>query len=151
MIIHIEYNNKYFLSILGFILGYLNLPFSHIIIISFITFYETTIIKELYKIDWYQFLLFYIFGIAFKNIFITHILFGFIIGIFLTGFINDNKKIKIAEYFKNNPTLTLDIDFPKIYNNIINIYNKHFLEKSILKNLKNILNSFLETFKKNNT
>ena len=83
MIINIEYNNKYFLSILGFILGYLNFPFSHLIITSFITFYETTIIKELYNIDLYQFLLFYIFGIAFQNIFIAHILFGFMIGILI--------------------------------------------------------------------
>ena len=156
MIINIEYNNKYFLSILGFILGYLNLPFSHIIITSFITFYETTIIKELYKIDLYQFLLFYIFGIAFQNIFITYILFGFIIGIFMTGFINDNKKTKIAEYFTDNPQLILDIDFTKISNNINKLFEKdffqkHFLEKNITNiiiNFKNTLTSFLEIFKK---
>jgi len=150
MIINIEYNNKYFLSILGFILGYFNLyfPFSNILITSFITFYETTIIKQLYNIDLYQFLLFYVFGIAFQNIFITHILFGFIIGIFLNGFINDNKKTKIVEYFTNKPTLTLEIDFTKIYNNINNIYKKYFLEKNIIVNFKNILTSFLETLKK---
>lgn len=150
MIINIEYNNKYFLSILGFILGYFNLyfPFSNILITSFITFYETTIIKQLYNIDLYQFLLFYVFGIAFQNIFITHILFGFIIGIFLNGFINDNKKTKIVEYFTNKPTLTLEIDFTKIHNNINNIYKKYFLEKNIIVNFKNILTSFLETLKK---
>jgi hypothetical protein len=151
MIINIEYNNKYFLSVLGFILGYLNFPFSHIIITSLITFYETTIIKELYKIDLYQFLLFYIFGIAFQNIFITYILFGFTIGIFLTAFINNNKKKEIAEYFKNNPQLILDIDFTKIYNNINNIYKKYFLEKNITNiiiTFQNILTLFLKTFNK---
>lgn len=151
MIINIEYNNKYFLSVLGFILGYLNFHFSHIIITSFITFYETTIIKELYKIDLYQFILFYVFGIAFQNILMTYILFGFIIGIFLTAFINDNKKIEIAEYFKNNPQLILDIDFTKIYDNINNIYKKYFLEKNITNiiiTFQNILTSFLKTFNK---
>ena len=144
MIINIEYNNKYFLSILGFILGYLNFPFSHLIITSFITFYETTIIKELYNIDLYQFLLFYIFGIAFQNIFIAHILFGFMIGILMSGFINNNKKVKIAEYFQNNPQLILDIN-----NFFQKFYQKDFFEKSIItnfQNFQNILNSFLETF-----
>ena len=143
MIINIKYNNKYFLSILGFILGYLNFPFSHIIITSFITFYETTIIKELYNIDLYQFVLFYVFGIAFQNIFIAHILCGFMIGILMSGFINNNKKVKIAEYFQNNPQLILDI------NNLFQkFYQKDFFEKSIIINFQNILNSFLETFLK---
>ena len=139
MIINIEYNNKYFLSILGFILGYLNFPFSHLIITSFITFYETTIIKELYNVDLYQFLLFYVFGIAFQNIFIAHILFGFIIGILMNGFINNNKKVKIAEYFQNNPTLTLNI------NNLFQkFYQKDFFQKGIIINFQNILNPFLD-------
>ena len=142
MIINIEYNNKYFLSILGFILGYLNFPFSHLIITSFITFYETTIIKELYNVDLYQFLLFYVFGIAFQNIFIAHILFGFIIGILMNAFINNNKKVKIAEYFQNNPTLTLNI------NNLFQkFYQKDFFQKGIIinfQNFQNILNPFLD-------
>jgi hypothetical protein len=143
MIINIEYNNKYFLSILGFILGYLNFPFSHLIITSFITFYETTIIKELYNVNLYQFLLFYVFGIAFQNIFIAHILFGFIIGILMNAFINNNKKVKIAEYFQNNPTLTLNI------NNLFQkFYQKDFFQKGIIinfQNFQNILNPFLDT------
>jgi hypothetical protein len=144
MIITIKYNNKYFLSILGFILGYLNFPFSHIIITSFITFYETTIIKELYNIDLFQFLLFYVFGISFQNIFIAHVLFGFMIGILMSAFINNNKKIKIAEYFQNNPQLILDIN-----NFFQKFYQKDFFEKSIIinfQNFQNILNHFLETF-----
>jgi hypothetical protein len=140
MIINIEYNNKYVLSFLGFILGYLNFPFSNIIITFFITFYETSI-KELYNIDLYQFLLFYVFGIAFQNIFIAHILCGFIIGILMSGFINNNKKVKIADYFKNNPTLTLNI------NNLFQkFYQKDFFQKGIIINFQNILNSFLDTF-----